>query len=462
MQSEESYSNEQIRQLHQQVATLQAQNEALFKEFQATQANHRLASHNYQAPRIKDTLPPVYTGRNDNRHSVAGWLFKARSFLDIHQLGLTKEGIHYVVGQLEGPILSWYIVRTSSVEYRNANELLDDLSRFLNPQEEHIIAREKIRYLKQTSSVAQYLEKFLELTMKITDMGEAEKLDRFLTGLKKEIQLQLVLQQPKTLVEASNLAISVDSVLYRNRSYALPQRSQPMDLDAVQTRGYAKLTDKERSRLKENQGCFFCRKSNAGHIARNCPDKINQIRAIETYDGEGYTEINTVTQLKRAESKILPLISNKPFSRNKILLQKLIPLAVKDKFEFEAQLRSEGKQIRASFLLDSGCNAMVISEAFVKRHALPTQPCRQQNFKFANGSNGATTRKCIFRLLCKGYSKLLQCYVTDIKQDDLYAPRKRCGKFATAFEKRSFLPLDSHSCIIQRTTSRRLAIETTC
>ena len=111
MQSEESNSNEQIRQLHQKVATLQAQNEALFKEFQATQATHLLASHNYQAPRIKDTLPPVYTGRNDNRHSVAGWLCKARSLLDIHQLGLTKEGIHYVVGQLEGPILSWYIVR---------------------------------------------------------------------------------------------------------------------------------------------------------------------------------------------------------------------------------------------------------------------------------------------------------------------------------------------------------------
>ena len=415
--------DEQIRQLYERVATLQAQNEALFKEFQERrdQSSYKPAIHSIQGPRIKDTLPPVYTGRSDRRHSVAGWLFKARNFLDLHQLGQTKEGIHYIVGQLEGQILSWYIARVNHVVHQDARELLEDLAAFLNPQEEHFVAREKLRYLKQTSSVSQYLEKCLELTMKISDIGEAEKLDRFIAGLKQEVQLQVVLQQPKSFTVASNIAIAVDSVLYRNKAshtYLIPsERSQTMDLDAVQTRGYVKLTDKERSRLKENQGCFFCRKTHAGHIARNCPDKINRIKAIETYDGEGYTGINTVTLPTIAGSKTLSLSSNKPFSRNKFPFQKLIPLAVKDKFEFTAQLQSEGKEICTSFLLDSGCNAMVISKAFVKRHALPTQPCRQQNFKFANGSNGATTRKCIFRLLCKGYSKLIQCYVTDIKQD---------------------------------------------
>jgi hypothetical protein len=136
--------------------------------------------------------------------------------------------------------------------HQDARELLEDLAAFLNPQEEHFVAREKLRHLKQTSSVSQYLEKFLELTMKISDIGEAEKLDRFVARLKQEVQLQLVLQQPRSFTVASKIAIAVDSVLYRNRAshtYLIPpERSQTMDLDAVQTRGYVKLTDKERSR----------------------------------------------------------------------------------------------------------------------------------------------------------------------------------------------------------------------
>jgi len=187
--------DEQIRQLYERVATLQAQNETLFKEFQERrdQSSYKPAINSLQGPRIKDTLPPVYTGRSDRRHSVAGWLFKARNFLDLHQLGQTKEGIHYIVGQLEGQILSWYIARVNHVVHQDARELLEDLAAFLNPQEEHFVAREKLRYLKQTSSVSQYLEKFLELTMKISDIGEAEKLDRFMAGLKQEVQLQVVL-----------------------------------------------------------------------------------------------------------------------------------------------------------------------------------------------------------------------------------------------------------------------------
>ena len=154
MQSEDYNPNEQLRKLYERVATLQAQNEAFFKEFQEKRDHPPTSSHYFQGPRIKDTLPPVYTGRSDSRHSVAGWLFKARNFLDLHRLGQTKEGIHYIVGQLDAQTLSWYIARTSSVVYRNANELLEDLATFLNPKEEHFVAREKIRYLKQTSSVA--------------------------------------------------------------------------------------------------------------------------------------------------------------------------------------------------------------------------------------------------------------------------------------------------------------------
>ena len=35
----------------------------------------------------------------------------------------------------------------------------------------------------------------------------------------------------------------------------------------------AALTPEERAYLSENNGCFYCRKTNAGHLARNCPQK---------------------------------------------------------------------------------------------------------------------------------------------------------------------------------------------
>jgi hypothetical protein len=50
--------------------------------------------------------------------------------------------------------------------------------------------------------------------MKISDIGEAEKLDCFMAGLKQEVQLQVVLQQPKSFMVASNIATTVFTLFY--------------------------------------------------------------------------------------------------------------------------------------------------------------------------------------------------------------------------------------------------------
>jgi len=82
------------------------------------------------------------------------------------------------------------------------------------------------------------------------------------------------------------IAERVDMISWRLRDHSSNQlppmnpriafandQSVPMDISAIQTK---RLTDKERAYLLANQGCLYCRKTQAGHFARNCPDKLRK------------------------------------------------------------------------------------------------------------------------------------------------------------------------------------------
>lgn len=165
-------------------------------------------------------------------------------------------------------------------------------------------ARNRLRTLRQRTSVAQYYADFMQATLEIPGITEDEKMDRFLDGLKPTLQREITLREPEDFNTLVKLAHKLDALFY---TAGRPQPSQlvqqfdrggqqqfgrggqqqgrpvPMELGAVQHGAIhgagpsryqprrAVLSEQDRHRLRSQGLCFYCKEP--GHIALRCPNK---------------------------------------------------------------------------------------------------------------------------------------------------------------------------------------------
>jgi hypothetical protein len=154
-------------------------------------------------------------------------------------------------------------------------------------------ARDQLAKLKQLGSVQDYLTRFNSLCLEVDDLSEAEKLDKFIRGLKPKVQEQLELNPSSTinLVTAAATADRIDQIQFnytkkhqnydkKLRPYITvhqPSDVVPMDIDNMSIQPQqklAKLSDAEKTELRKKGACFRCRQP--GHIAPHCPLKKQQ------------------------------------------------------------------------------------------------------------------------------------------------------------------------------------------
>jgi len=67
--------------------------------------------------------------------------------------------------------------------------------------------------------VEDYIQKFEQIVVCITDINEAEMMHKFLHGLKPEIKQRLLVSSPSDLNEAMQYAQSLDDVLHPRNPY---------------------------------------------------------------------------------------------------------------------------------------------------------------------------------------------------------------------------------------------------
>ena len=168
------------------------------------------------------------------------------------------------------------------------------------------LARDRLRALRQRTSVAAFYADFTRAIFQIPGITEEEKMDRFFAGLKPSLQREIVLREPATFADLTKMASKLDSILYsterrsllasnlgrsgRFTSYRANYGNQgggagggaaPMELGAIQTgpstssshslRPRNQLTPAERDKLRHEGRCFYCKE--LGHIAERCPRK---------------------------------------------------------------------------------------------------------------------------------------------------------------------------------------------
>ena len=129
---------------------------------------------------------------------------------------------------LRGPAKVWYTaVREDEMrpEYvRTWEEFKESMRAHFNPINPVRLARDQLAELSQKGGVRDYTTAFRHLCSQIPDIGEAEKLDRYVRGLRPQTKLTVNLEDPSSYEHACRIAETYDSAYSSTRpSMSMPQ-----------------------------------------------------------------------------------------------------------------------------------------------------------------------------------------------------------------------------------------------
>ena len=330
--------NQTQRELMNHQANTQNKLEQILLSLNSTHPSEKINTDNQEQDKIpsKDTKnrqtikiksPDKWSGPSD-RVNVTAWISSVTNYLNHYSLLQRPEGVAIIHSLLKGDAITYYIHMTETMhrEFHSAAEILEILKEWANPKYNQRNIRERMRSLRQTRNqpVIEYITEFQQLAFIVKNMSNEDQLINFTEGLDPRIRMEVAKAGDEiSLDEAYRIATMCDQTnnyIYSSRTYQSYQsntgnRGSPMDVDSIDKRGqrFAKvrLTNEEKERLKNSNGCYYCRKPNAGHTAAYCPEKTKRIQdgqALEKeaqktdtenstseYDSEGYvSEVNLV------------------------------------------------------------------------------------------------------------------------------------------------------------------------
>ena len=228
---------------------------------------------------LKPSKPGPFEGKRDSL-TVETWLYQVDVYLNLLQVAnpnvVIDDGtrVAFATTLLKGNAANWWFMLVQAGQAPGQWETFKVALRgeFV-PQDSVRRNRDRLRNLRQTTSVAGYLTTFRNLVIGIPGMNEDEKLDRFCSGLKDEVRLEVLKANPADLNSASQIALNVDSALYgtglfNKRSYGGVSGPQPMEIGNVEGgahyRGRSFKKAKKKKTQKEidlaNNACFTCHK----------------------------------------------------------------------------------------------------------------------------------------------------------------------------------------------------------
>jgi hypothetical protein len=262
-------------------------------------------------PRLPEPPKPEFFFGADNKHPlVRTWLFQLRQYFRLWPTMGDSEKINYAVTLLRSHAMNWWEQQEQLIRLGTAEEF-DTFEKFEQAITKQFggfdtveRARDILANMRQVSSVETYVRRFREalLLLGADNYLDSDMCNRFILGLKPWVQRLVKIETPDTLDKAMQMAERIDRVRAsgpdRNpgqmESPGIPAaesansrphftdsaQATPMEIDAItpdrHRPRFKKLTDKEKQQLIQNNGCFYCRKAQAGHTSRNCPEKLGR------------------------------------------------------------------------------------------------------------------------------------------------------------------------------------------
>jgi hypothetical protein len=150
----------------------------------------------------------------------------------------------------------------------------DELKKQFYPENATDEARAKLRHLKQTGTIREYVKEFTELLLEIPDMSDSDVLFSFTDGLQGWVKLELKRRGVQNLSDAIRVAESL--IEFKKESI----KEKPTKKDDNVTGGGAERDNKATEPTKGSKNgtggqkktleCFIC---DGPHMARECPSR---------------------------------------------------------------------------------------------------------------------------------------------------------------------------------------------
>ncbi|CAI7774885.1 unnamed protein product [Closterium sp. NIES-54] len=244
---------------------------------------------------LKPQRPPCFDPSQRGGPTVQSWVFTMNVFFDANYVESDAAKIRYAVSLLRGPAMDWWRVIVTSprayeppshedgptgpavtwssfcetAQYSTWDAWCAGLRARFEPIAASISARQKLRTWRQLGSVQDYTSGFLALCEQVGYMHEAERVDRYVGGLKPDISHEIMLRGLSNFNEILALADKID-ILRRPRpgSYYGQRPRGPTEHATV----HAVATNAAAAPFKGR--CFACNKP--GHRKSECPEELRR------------------------------------------------------------------------------------------------------------------------------------------------------------------------------------------
>lgn len=214
--------------------------------------------------------PAVFSGKSG---TIEAWCSHMDSYV---RLTDPDEACRIASTYLDGEAFTWWHTYSRATAVPDWTTLRAALIRRFSPLNKAQAARDKLHSWRQVKDVGTFNRTFLSVLLDIPDITEAEKIDRYSRGLKRDIWQALCLKTYSDLEALMTDALRVESAkagAFRgttNLGSATGRSSTtgvvPMDISSIKVE---KLTPDERQRCMREGLCLRCREK--GHMAKDCP-----------------------------------------------------------------------------------------------------------------------------------------------------------------------------------------------
>lgn len=299
-----------MRESEERIVQLETSNAELYEEVtilrKAVAVGGSTSSDGARKFKVPD--PKTFEGGRDAK-ALENFLWDMEQYFKASRIGEVEQ-VTVASMFLAGDAKLWWRTRMEDVDgtgkpgIQTWEAMKKELKEQFLPSNAAWMAREKLKHLKQTGSVREYVKAFTSNLLDIRDMAEADRLFNFISGLKPWAQAELRRQNVKDLTAA---IVAADSLVdFATSSNSKGKQTQGAKEKGQKFKGKKKVQDEESSKAKNGGGqtkkqlkCFIC---DGPHMMKDCPKK-EKLNTMTVSEGEEPGRVNPLRMVNALQTK---------------------------------------------------------------------------------------------------------------------------------------------------------------
>lgn len=268
MQAAGAKLQEKVAALEQEKANLLAQQQAHRSPVASSSSGSSGPSQRTGYP--KGPTPPEFNGSKTNSFEIDSWVRDMKTQFEFYGSSVFPDDpakVRHAAMYLKGRAAEWWESEDKSTGVNlDWSRFVARLHERYRPMQAAVVARERLRRLKQTGHVSAYADLFQKELTPITDMTPSDQIFNFVSGLSNAAVANKVREkEPKSLHEAMDIAVRAEAFLapggrssyqgsFRQGGGIQANGSVPMDVNAMGFQEYDESEQTDHNLPVHDQG----------------------------------------------------------------------------------------------------------------------------------------------------------------------------------------------------------------